>query len=120
MAGQPEVVGVSVHHKRASDHAQVALKRDETVCDADLGHPIAASLYIAEVADVADLSRGRAVVLGVGVEMGSGRNATVGVVAELVDVETVEALGKAGDFSGYGDGGFRSLLNGKIDNQWLE
>lgn len=101
MSALSQVVGVGVHHQGASDDVVSALQRNLLVANAHLGDAVVAGLHVAQIAHVAHRAVGAPVLLVVGVEVGPGRNATVGVVAEFVDVKAVQALAKAADFAGY-------------------
>ena len=68
--------------------------------------------YVAEVTGVAVLVGGGAVVLAVGVEVGPGGHASVGGVAELVDVEAVLARGESLEVAGYFGGSVAGLGEG--------
>ena len=68
--------------------------------------------YVAEVTGVAVLVGGGAVVLAVGVEVGPGGHASVGGVAELVDVEAVLARGESLEVAGNLGGSVAGLGEG--------
>ena len=72
-------------HHGTSDDAVVALEGDESVGDVDGGRSVLAGLNVAEVARVAAALGvgGGSVLAAVDVEVGPGRGAPVGVVAEL-------------------------------------
>ena len=90
----------------ATDDAVIALERDEGVTDVDGSLAVGVGLDVAKIADVAlalGVSRS-AVVAAIGVEVGTGGGAAVGVVAELVNVETVKARGKSGQLASHSHG----------------
>lgn len=89
VAADSQVVHVGVHHQRAADNVVRAAQLDLLVDQLHLADAVGARLNVAQVADVARLRRGTAVRLALRIEMRSGGNAAVGVVAKLVHVEAV-------------------------------
>ena len=151
-----EVILELVDDARAADDGVGAGEGDLRVLDGELA-PVGGGLDVTEVAGVALLHPGGAVLLAEGVEVGAGGHAPVGGVAarrkerggeksvggvrsapvvdgacafafarktretgrenrllvpELVDVETVEALGEAGDVADDGGGAVTGLGEG--------
>lgn len=96
-----EVILVSVDYQRSSDDAMRALQRDQFIDDVNFRDPVGVGYEVAEVSDVTLLVGGSSMSLVRGVEVRPGGNAAIGVIAELVDVETVFALLQSRDFSGY-------------------
>jgi len=99
-----EVVNVGVDHHSSAKNGPFTRQRDHFVCDIDFGHTIFASNDVAEVPSVPLIVGGGAVGLALGVVVGPGAGAAVGVVAELVDVEPVLAGGQATDLAAQLDG----------------
>ena len=93
------------YHGAAND-AAVALEGDERVADVDGGLSVGIGLDVAEIAGVATSLgiSGSAMFATVGVEVGTGGGAAIGVVAELVDVEAVKARSKSEDLARHGHG----------------
>ena len=87
-------------HDRTSDDGVRAVDRDLGVGDLDSRNAVLAGGDVAEVAGVALLVARGAVGLAGGVEVRAGREAAVGGVAQLVDVEAVLARREAGDLAG--------------------
>eukprot|EP00515_Schizochytrium_aggregatum_P000169 CAMPEP_0202038698 /NCGR_PEP_ID=MMETSP0962-20130828/11590_1 /ASSEMBLY_ACC=CAM_ASM_000488 /TAXON_ID=4773 /ORGANISM="Schizochytrium aggregatum, Strain ATCC28209" /LENGTH=195 /DNA_ID=CAMNT_0048602875 /DNA_START=23 /DNA_END=610 /DNA_ORIENTATION=- len=89
---------------------------DLSVGDVHLGDAVAVGGDVAEVAGVALVVGGSAVVAAVRVEVAAGRGAAVGGVAELVDVEAVLARGEAAEAAGHANLAFaeRQELDGAL------
>lgn len=104
MAPFAQIIRIGVDDDGASDDAQVSLQRELFIGDVHLSDAIIAGLYVAQVTSMADSVGGSAVFLAVRVEVGPGGNAAIGIVAELVDMETVEAFAETAQFAGYLDG----------------
>lgn len=68
MAALAEVVGAGVHDDGPAEDALGPDQLDEFVGDGALGVALAVCLEVAEIADVADVVGGGAVLLGVGVD----------------------------------------------------
>lgn len=68
MAALAEVVGAGVHDDGPAEDALGPDQLDEFVGDGSLGVALAVRLEVAEIADVADVVGGGAVLLGVGVD----------------------------------------------------
>ena len=99
MAALAEVVHAGVHHERAAYNGMRAVQRDLVVHNVDDGDAVSVGGNVAQVAGVALLVRGRAVVLAPWVKVPAARRAAVGSVAELVDVEAVLAFFQPADFA---------------------
>mmetsp|Transcript_49992 Transcript_49992/g.159993 ORF Transcript_49992/g.159993 Transcript_49992/m.159993 type:complete len:206 (+) Transcript_49992:220-837(+) len=97
-----------VHNEGAADDGVGAVEGDLRVGEGELGDTVGVRSDVAEVAGVALLIFGGAVSLARGVKVGAGGHAAVGGVAELVEVEAVEAGGEALDLAG--DGGRAGVL----------
>jgi len=93
-----EVVGAAVDDDGAADDALGADELDELVRHAALGVTLTIGLNVTQVTDVAVLVFGGAVLLAVGVEVRASRCASVGVIAEGMDVHSTLSVGVvAGD-----------------------
>jgi hypothetical protein len=132
-----QVIGTSVNDDGSTDDRVRADERKVRVADLNLGNTGGVGLEVTQVTDVPDFSSS-VTVSGTGrVEVRTSGSATVGVVTELVDVETslgvgVHVLdftrdgdGTAGGFLGEGDDtldGGVSLENsdGLIEDTWSE
>jgi hypothetical protein len=132
-----QVIGTSVNDDGSTDDGVRADERKVRVADLNLGNTGGVGLEITQVTDVPDFSSS-VTVGGTGrVEVRTSGGATVGVVTELVDVETSLGVGvhvldftrdgdrTAGGFLGEGDDtldGGVSLENsdGLIGDTWSE
>lgn len=96
-----QIVLVGVDDHGAAQDARLAVESDSCVFDPDFGVAGAIRLEVPEIAGVAVVWAvfGGAVFRSVGIKVRSGRRASIGVVAELVDVEAVESLLQPIDFS---------------------
>lgn len=110
-----KIILVSVNDDSAAQDAQLAGQRDLLVADVNLRGSRVVSNNIAQVSGVPDLVRWPSVLLAEWVEVWSSRHASVGIVAELVDVEAVktgfQSGNRAADFNRIG---FRLQLNANV------
>ena len=83
------IVATRTHSQNAVGPNQL----NDVVLHAALGDGVGIRLDVAQVADVPDVVRGRAVGLAVRVEVRAGRGAAIGVVAKLVDVHATLGVG---------------------------
>jgi len=95
-----KIIGIGVHDNGASDDAVGAEERNLGVGDVDLGGAVAGGLNVAQIAQVTILVDGSAMLLAIRIEVRSGRHAAIGVVTELVHVESVQTLGQAAHLTG--------------------
>ena len=104
MATVSQVIRVSMDHKSSANDVVCSLQLNLFVGDVDFGNAIRASLNVTQVTHVTNRVSRASVLLGQGIEMRSGTGATIGVVAELVNVESVQTLLQAGHLAGDLDG----------------
>lgn len=97
MAADAQIIDIRVHDQRATNDIIRSAQLDLRVHQAHLADAIGARLNVAQIADVARLRRRTAVRLAGRIEVRPGRNAAVGVVAELVHMEAVRAGLQAGN-----------------------
>lgn len=101
---QAQVVRIGVDNNGTSQDAQRSGQGNLTVGDVDLGHSAVIGHNVAQVSGVSFGGCGSSVFLAVRVEVRSGRGASVGVVTELVDVESVVARLESSHLTGHLDG----------------
>jgi len=107
-----EIVSVGVDNDRSADDTFVSAKSDSFILQLDFGHSGTIRFDVAQIARVPMIIaiRRRSVFAVVGVEMGAGGGASVGVVAKLVDVESMQTFGQPLDFACDVDGTLRRVL----------
>lgn len=110
-----KIIGIGVHDNGASDDAVGAEERNLGVGDFDLGGAVAGGLNVAQIAQVTILVDGSAMLLAIRIEVRSGRHAAIGVVTELVHVESVQTLGQAAHLTGDLHGRTAALWTGWRD-----
>jgi len=88
-----QIILTTVDNNGSAENRVLAKERNESVGLGTLGNTLSVGLDVTEVTNVADLILRSTVGLAKGVEVGASRSATVGVVTELVDVETTESVG---------------------------
>jgi len=101
-----KVIGTGVNDEGTTQNALGADQLDKLVLHGAVGVALGISLEVAKVTDVTFGVRGSTVSLAVGVEVRTSGGATVGVVTELVNVETTLSVGVVtSDVPGDGGGG---------------
>jgi len=107
-----EIVSVGVDNDRSADDAFVSAKSDSFILQLDFGHSGTIRFDVTQISRVPMIIaiRRRSVFAVVGVEMGAGGGASVGVVAKLVDVESMQTFGQPFDLALDVDGTLRRVL----------
>lgn len=105
-----------MNDQRTTDNIIDSGQLNVFVRDVDLGYTVRSGLNVAQVTDVTHFGSGSTVGLALWVEVGSGRDAAVGVVAELVNVETVRTGLESGNLAGHlhGSGGGLCVNNKRV------
>lgn len=101
MSAISQVIAISVNDDGTSQDAQLSAQRNLLVSQIDLCDSGVISDDIAQITGVTDLMSGSTVFLAMRIEVRSSRHASVCVVAELVNVESVQAGLQAGNFSSH-------------------
>lgn len=101
----------------AAEDALFTVKRDDRVLHVDFRDARAIRLHVPQIPSMAmSLAVFRASVLSVvGIEVGAGRGASIGVVAKLVDMESMQAFGEPLDLALDADWAGRRVLR-QIDD----
>ncbi len=104
MATFSQVVRVSMNHKSSANNVVRSLQLNLFVGDVDFSNSIRTSFNVTQITYMTNRVSWTSVLLTQGIEMRSGTGATIGVVAELVNVESVQTLLQAGHLAGDLDG----------------
>lgn len=98
-----EIVNIGVNDDGTTDDGKRSGEGNLGIGDLDASDAVGAGLDVAQVTGVANFVDGGAVGLAVRVEVSAGGGASVGIVAEFVDVEAVVSLGQAAQLSFHGN-----------------
>lgn len=106
VASLSEIISSGVDNNCTADDALRADQLDQLVRGRALAIALSIGLEVAKVANMADLISWSTVCLAMGVEVGAGGGAPVGVVTELMDVHATLSIGVvASDIPCNGSGG---------------
>jgi len=94
-----EIIDVSVNDDRSPDDGKRTGERDSGVGDLYIGDAIGTGVDVTEITSVSNIVDWSSMRLSVGIEMSAGGGATVGVVAEFVDMKAVGAWGETLEFA---------------------
>lgn len=113
VAASSKIVLILVDNDGASNDAVGSIELQEVVLVLVLksGQTFGIGGDVAKISNVAVNVLGVTVALSVGVEVGTSRDASVAVVAELVDVESVMAGSQASDLGADADGSLSIVLS---------
>lgn len=111
MTAQAQIIDISVYDNSATDNAIWTAQRNLAIGDVDLGRTIGTSFNVAQIASVSNCCIGCAVLFFMWIEMWSGRCASIGVVAKLMDMEAVLSCCQAGYLTGNRNWAIFRLLN---------
>lgn len=114
MATNPEIIDISMYDNGASKNIIWSREWDLHILNFDLGHARCVSNDISEITDVTDVRQGSTMDYAQWVEMGSSWCAAVGIVTELMDVETMLTGGQTSDLTSYI---YYALANLKSENE---
>ena len=113
MASIAEVVNISVHYERSSEHGVCTEQSNELILHVELSDAVFSSSDVSEVTNVSLFSSWAAMSLAEWVPMWTSGLAALSKIAELVNVESMQSWCKA--FNGAPDSALLALSVRELD-----